>query len=637
MKNESWYSVKAMELSGEISIYGEIGAFGITAKNFIDDLKLLGSQENITVHINSPGGEVFDGHAIYNALKNHPAKVTMFIDGAAFSIASVIAMAGDHVAMSQNAMIMIHDPWTYTAGNADNHRKSAEMLDKTKQGIITAYTKKTGMSTQEVSRLMSDETWFTADEALDAGMVDEITGALEIAAHFDLSNFKNAPEGLTDRSQMMTTKAVDKNEVLNIEKQRRSEIRMAFEPFKAHDGIQMLLDTCLDDFSITSSQASAKLLAKLGEGAEPLAGNVSMGNDEPSLNNFKAAATDALLIRNGINVENPNPAARDLQRMSVVNMAETLLKKHGMNTGSLNASEIIKNAFTHSTSDFPGLLANVAGKALMQGYDNEPGTHRIWTREVEVNDFKTQTRNQISEAPELDTVLENGEYESGTFGESSEQYQITTFGKMFSISRQALINDDLNAFTRLPGAFGASASRKEADVVYGVLTDNANMSDGAALFHATHNNLESAAALGITSLGSARKAMRTQTGLKGLAILNIVPRYLIVPAALETTAEQLLSSLVDPTKNNDTPNLQFIRSLTLVVDARLDADSTTAWYLAADYGQVDTIERAYLEGNRGVSYEERMGWEVDGMEVKARLDFAAKAIDWRGLIKNPGA
>jgi len=166
---------------------------------------------------------------------------------------------------------------------------------------------------------------------------------------------------------------------------------------------------------------------------------------------------------------------------------------------------------------------------------------------------------------------------------------------------------------------------------------NGSMSDGDALFHASHNNLMTAASLSIASLGAARAAMRTQTGLKGQATLNIVPRYLVVSAALETTAEQLLASFVDPSKSNSTPNLDFIRGLTLVVDARLDADSTTAWYLAADWNQVDTLELAYLEGQRGVSYEERPGWEIDGMEVKVRLDFAAKAIDWRGLLKNSGA
>ncbi len=273
----------------------------------------------------------------------------------------------------------------------------------------------------------------------------------------------------------------------------------------------------------------------------------------------------------------------------------------------------------------------------MQGYDNEPASHRVWTPETEVPDFKTQSRVQLSEAPALNEVKEGGEFTHGTFGDGKGEFQLITYGRLFGITRQALINDDLSAFARTPQAFGASATRREADVVYGILTPNGNMSDGTALFHTTHGNLETAAALSIASLGSARSAMRVQTGLNGLATLNIVPRYLIVPAALETTAEQLLASLVDPTKSNATPNLDFIRGLiTLVVDARLDADSTTAWYLAADSTQVDTIERAYLEGQRGVSYEERPGWEIDGMEVKARLDFAAKAIDHRGLLKNPG-
>lgn len=125
-------------------------------------------------------------------------------------------------------------------------------------------------------------------------------------------------------------------------------------------------------------------------------------------------------------------------------------------------------------------------------------------------------------------------------------------------------------------------------------------------------------------------------GINGLQTLNIVPVYLIVPAALETLAEQLIASLVDPTKSNETPNLKFIRSLILVVDARLDANSTTAWYLASDFGQTETVVQLFLAGQERMSFETKEGWTINGVEYKARLDFAAKALDWRGLIKNPG-
>src|SRR5690554_2750081 len=174
-------------------------------------------------------------------------------------------------------------------------------------------------------------------------------------------------------------------------------------------------------------------------------------------------------------------------------------------------------------------------------------------------------------------------------------FSIDKYGKLFSMTYEAMINDDLQAFTRLPQAFGKSAKRKEADLVYAVLTGNPTLNDGKALFHSSHGNLVTGVTgLTVTSLSEPRAKMRKQKGLNSSAPINVVPRFLIVPASQETAAEQLLASVVDPSKSNDTTNLNFIRGLTLVVDSRLDAVSEKDCYLAASPDQVDTITRAYL-------------------------------------------
>ena len=436
---------------------------------------------------------------------------------------------------------------------------------------------------------------------------------------------------------------VNQTQWQNRELERRSSIRDLFHNFG--DKHRDLMDSILDDPQITRERASELLLAEVGKRSEPLGGVSHMPGSIVSYgqnNNteFKRAAEDALLIRNGVKVENPDPSVRDLNRMSLVDMAEALLRQNGVNTQGMSKSQIIshRSPGMHGTSDFSSLLANVANKSLISGFENEPASHKIWCKETEARDFKSQTRVALSEAPALDLVNENSEYKYGTFGERVETFILRTYGKMFAITRQAIINDDLSAFTRLPQAYGQSAARKEADLVYSILTTNVGMGDGTALFHTDHSNLEGTpSALTVSSLGTARAAMRKQTGINGLGVMNIVPRYLIVPAALETTAEQLIASLVDPSKSNDTPNLDFIRGLQLVVDPRLDADSETAWYLAADWGQVDTVEIAYLDGYRGIQYEEHQQIDRDGLSVKARLDFAAAPIDWRGLYKNAGA
>jgi ATP-dependent Clp protease, protease subunit len=192
-----WYQFRAhAKAAAEIVIYDEIGAFGIPAKAFLDELKALGPVAALTVRINSPGGSVFDGVAIYNALKRHDARVTVWIDGIAASIASVIAMAGDEVIMPENAMLMIHDPSALVIGTAADMRGMAEALDKMKAGMVAAYRDESGRDDAEIEALMAAETWLSAQEAVDLGLADRVEAPVRMAAHFDLSRFRNTPPQL---------------------------------------------------------------------------------------------------------------------------------------------------------------------------------------------------------------------------------------------------------------------------------------------------------------------------------------------------------------------------------------------------------------------------------------------------------
>jgi hypothetical protein len=234
-------------------------------------------------------------------------------------------------------------------------------------------------------------------------------------------------------------------------------------------------------------------------------------------------------------------------------------------------------------------------------------------------------------------VNEGGEFKRGTLAEGRESYRVETYGRVVAVTRQVLINDDLDAFTCIPAMYGTAIATLESDVVWGIILANAAMSDSIALFHQNHGNLANpATALSVTAIGAARAAMARQTGLDRKTILNVRPAYLIVPASLELAAEQLVAqNLVPAQTGNVVPS--SIRTLTPISEPRLDAASLTAWYLAANPGQIDTIEYAYLEGQQGATIETRNGFDVDGVEIKCRLDFGAKAIDWRGLYRNPGA
>jgi len=191
-----WYEFRAQMKGAEIVIYDEIGAFGIPAKAFLDELKALGPVAELTVRINSPGGSLFDGVAIYNALKRHDAAITVWVDGIAASIASMIAMAGDEVVMPENAMLVMHDPSGLVAGTASDMRAMAEALNRMKAGMVAAYRDKSGRDEAEIEALMQAESWLSAQEAVALGLADRVEEPVRMAAHFDLSRFRNTPPQL---------------------------------------------------------------------------------------------------------------------------------------------------------------------------------------------------------------------------------------------------------------------------------------------------------------------------------------------------------------------------------------------------------------------------------------------------------
>jgi ATP-dependent Clp protease, protease subunit len=195
---KSWYSMRARMGAAEISIYDEIGAYGVSAKGFLAELGALPVAAPIDLRLNSPGGSVFDAVAIHNALKRHDGTVTVWIDGIAASAASYVAMAGDEIVMPENAFLMIHDPAGLVMGTAADMRAMAEALDKVKGGLLRGYAARSGKPEQEISALMAAETWFDAQDALDLGLATRIAEPVRMAARFDIARFRNAPPALVE-------------------------------------------------------------------------------------------------------------------------------------------------------------------------------------------------------------------------------------------------------------------------------------------------------------------------------------------------------------------------------------------------------------------------------------------------------
>lgn len=339
---------------------------------------------------------------------------------------------------------------------------------------------------------------------------------------------------------------------------------------------------------------------------------------------------------------------RQWRGMSLLEIGRDMLEHAGVNTRGMDRMHLaarmlnFRSGGMHGTADFANLLANVAGKRLRAGYDENPGTYTRWARRApNAPDFKNVTVVQLSAMPDLLQVNEHGEFKYGSATDGKETYALTTFGRIVSLTRQAIINDDLRAFDRVVAGFGSAAARLENRTVYAQLTANGNLSDNLALFEAgTHKNLGTGtgSALQASSLAAARTAMRLQKGLAGEE-LNLAPAFLIVPATLEQTAYQLTSSSYVPAKPGDVNEFRAggRTAVEPIIEPILDAASTTAWYAAAASAQVDTVEYCYLDGAEGPVIDTEMGFETDGVSFRCRLDFAAKALDYRGLYKANGA
>nr|DAO05733.1 MAG TPA: major capsid protein [Bacteriophage sp.] len=648
--NQSWYSIKAKANdTAEISIYDEIGYWGITAKSFSKDLKALGNNlKQINLHIHSPGGDVFDGIAIYNLLKNHPANVTVYIDGLAASMASVIAMAGNEVIMPENAMMMIHKPWGIQGGDAEDMRKYADLLDKVENTLIPAYANKTGKTPEELAEMLSAETWLNGKECVEQGFADKLAEPLVAMASIKsrkLEDFENMPKAMkdmlfkpqgnagtaapqatpTEPVNQAPTAPVDNTAQVQAElNKRNADIKAVFAPFgTTHND---LLVECLGDLSITAEQAKDKLLAKLGAGttpsatATPYAGNGNIVGD---------SVKQALLARAGIDKDKADTKDNAYNAMTLRELARASLVDRGISVSGQNAMSMVGLAFTHSSSDFGQILIDVAHKSLLKGWETAAENFDQFTSHGTLTDFRPAKRVGLGDFGYLPQVGEGEEYTYGTIGDEGASVALATYGQLFSITRQAIINDDMNLLTKIPEKMGQAARATIAKLVFALLTGNAIAQDGKALFDASHKNTLTGAALDVTSIDKAIQIMNGFVNARGEP-LAIEPEFMLLPTSLYTRAKQVLGSASVEGADANSGIINPIRDIVPALkSARLQVADPKSWYLI----NKEAIEVSYLDGIDTPYIEQQNGFTVDGVSTKVRIDAGVNVIDYRGIVK----
>jgi len=389
-------------------------------------------------------------------------------------------------------------------------------------------------------------------------------------------------------------------------------------------------------------QVRAVVLEKLKTKMKPTpAGFTGARVETEEADKIREAASDAILIRAGKSIDKPADGARDLRGMKLRDLAVDCLTRAGRsNAHRLDDETLFREAVTPD-SQFVSIVNNTVHKSMATAYRAAQTTYKRWTGRGSNPDFKAATHYQISEAGDLQQMTQSGEFKFDEMTDQGVNKAVATFGRGFGFTRQAMINDDIGVLTRVPEAYTRAADRGVNRLVYRMLGTNPVIFDGANLFTAgaPHSNLAAVpAAIAVGPVGLGRAAMRIQTNLRGNETLNIGPRFLLVPAALETVGQQFLSTALLATAQG-TVN-PFAGALELVVDAELDALTAPApfpWFLAADPADVDTIEVTYLNGDDMPKLESQVGFDFLGIKWRIYIDYGVTVLDYRGLYMNAGA
>lgn len=678
------YDIKALAAAdseprrAEVSIFGEIGESWfdetVTARQFVKDFAAIDADE-ITVRINSHGGSVVDGLAIYNAIRRHPAQTVASIEGVAASIASYIAMACKTRRIAENALYMMHGAWTVAMGNSKKLREVADILDLHSSSMASGYASASGKALADIKSLLTDgkDHWFSAAEALAEGYFDEITDAVDAVASMapgaPCSYMPGAitaalsapqPKGTTmtqaapvaaapaatvafNIPDEAAIRAAAAAEALKAETVRREAINASFQPFASHEGVPDILAAALNDTACSVQAANDKLLKHMGAQAKPIgAGVVTLEDETDKRMNGMVAS---LMIRGAVADKDMRAAhaGNPYRGNTLLDMARASAARAGVRVEGLDKMAIVAAAFTQSTSDFPILLENVLHKTLQAAYMASPDTWSRFCAIGSVSDFRPHKRYRVGSIGNLDTLNELGEFKTKAIPDGeSDSITASTRGNIINISRQAIINDDLGAFTNLASSLGRAARRTIEAAVYARLAENSGagptLEDGLALFHATHGNLISAGAgaPSVAQFDSMRVLMTQQRDVGGNDYLDLRPAIWLGPVGLGGEARVVNGSEYDPDSNNKLQRANKVRGLVAdIVDSpRL---SGTAHYMFADPADAPAFEVAFLDGNDTPYLENETGFTVDGTSWKVRLDFGVGVRDYRGAVKNNGA
>jgi ATP-dependent protease ClpP protease subunit len=658
--------MRADGASAEMYLSGEVG-YDITARGVIDALKQVPIGAEIVLRINSGGGSAFEGVAVFNALRRAPQTKVVVVEALAASAASIIAMAGNRIEMPANTFLMIHRAWAMAIGNRNVMNELAALLERIDGVMATTYAERSGKAEADILAAMDAETWFSAEEAVAFGLADLVQEPVAVAAcAFDPARFTNVPASLLARIAPPQAPA----SATAVPSLPPAAPAAAQEPMMPDPVIEAAVTAPAvtthtppaaasvpelkslanraglgDDWVVAQATAGATLEAARDAALDAVASIrarpiVTVTRDE---GDTLRAATEQLFDWQ-FNSAKPLPemaASLDIGTKPM-DVARAMVRLAGGDVRGKMPLDIARAALNlpgHSikgmatTSDFPGLLGTNVSKRLLGAYNNASDARNFlrFAYERRVPDFKVNRTVEIGMAPALLAVPEGAEVTFGVMGESSQTYTITTYSRRQSLSLQALVNDDLSAFDRLPSAWANAAANLEASIVWGVFNSNANLSDGVAWFAAGHSNT-AAGTMIVDSIGAARAGIRAQTDPSGQKIL-VNPNVIIVPPALETSARALLAPQVVPATVATTAVNPWLGTFGEPVVGHYLTDANDYYVTVGTGSGYEPVEVAYLQGEAGPMVESFTDAAVLGVTTRCTHFFAAAAVTHRTIYR----
>ena len=654
---------RSLVKGNELYIYGYIDAQayegeGVRAIDVINSLSEIKSNE-ISVRINSPGGSVTEGIAIYNTLRADGRKVTVYVDAIAASIASIIALAGDSIVMAENSQIMIHKPFSGVVGNAEEMRKMANTIDSVEDIIVGIYAKRTGKPETVIKAMMAAETYLSAAEAVELGFATSIDAPMKIAACLGeksrleklIMSSIEAPIGGDEEENVEVAAEVTEAPVEEAEEEEEEteapveeniQAALGKERTRAAKIVAMVKNAGLDaafassliEKGIAVSDANELVVNAYAAKNAPATGpeilNATVTRDEGETRN---AGMEESLVARLSGVSNVSSNAARYMELPLYAMAAERVGFKGSLYNAAARENVIRMA-VHTTSDFPVLLENAMNKALAGRYALQSPTYRALAQQRTYSDFRPHTTVRMGDFPQLQPVDEGGEIRSGSFSETKEMTQVKAYGVQVGFSRQLLVNDNLSGIQQVLASRADMVAQWEEAQFFKLLLSNSGNGPqlnetGRNMFNATDGNLSgTGTAIDVTELGKGRAAMRKFKTLDGLPI-NVSPSFILCGPDVETRAQQFVASI---TPNQNVSVNPFSGTLQVITSAQITGN---AWYLVSP--SIKNFEWGLLDGYTAPRFRMEEPFGQQGMKVSLEHDWGAGAIDFRGMFKNPGA